>query len=243
MTDTATVALPPSPQIDVVGMARAVARNANVVNALTIDSAEMYEQAGIQLKRISEAAKQFDDQRKAIVTPINDSVKRINDLFRPTLEGLEAMRVKLKAAMTVWSDAEEARVAEERRVAEAQAEAERKRIEAEAREQAAALRAAGDDSGADEVVEQAAAEVNVISVPVVKAETPKVSGVSTRMVWTFEITDMKALMAEIVAGTNPLATEALVEACSKVIRQRVTAMRSDFKVAGIRVYQTKQIAG
>lgn len=47
------------------------------------------------LKRIKDRLKQIEEDRKSIVTPINDSVKKINAKYKPIKDFLELLKMKL----------------------------------------------------------------------------------------------------------------------------------------------------
>lgn len=81
---------------------------------------------------------EMEDERKALVKPLNDEVKAINDQYRSPVESVKAIMDELKRRLTTFAQAEEAerlrRAELARRAAE---EAERVAREAEAREREA----------------------------------------------------------------------------------------------------------
>lgn len=100
--------------------------------SITIDSPEMYQTAASELQAIKRKAKDLEAQRVDLVTPLNATVKKINDLFRAPLDFLNRAETTIKASMITFDKEQERRAAEERRKAEEAAAKERARIQAEA---------------------------------------------------------------------------------------------------------------
>lgn len=189
-----------------------------------IDSPTMYELAGEDLKRVKALQKEVEDKRTSITGPLNAAVKAVNDLFRAPKESLEQAEIKLKRAIGVWLTEQERQAAEARRKAEEEARAERERLaqqEREAQEAAAKaereaqeLQAAGDNEGAAKAIERAAAERQTVEIaqitasvvtvtPVVEAPA-KVSGISGRVSYVAEVTDLMTLVKAVAAGQAPI---------------------------------------
>ncbi len=129
-------------------------------NSIVIDSHEMYQIVAEDLASIKRRQKDLEEQRTGIVKPLNEAVKRVNDLFRSPMEFLTQAEATLKSKMLGYTQEQERlrrveevrlraeaekRAAEERTRLEAQrrADEERARIEREKleREHAAALEA------------------------------------------------------------------------------------------------------
>lgn len=192
--------------------------------AYVIDSTTMFELAGDDLKQIKTLQKEVEDKRTSITGPLNQAVKAVNDLFRPPKEYLDKAEATIKRAMVTWTTEQERLAAEARAKAEAEARAERERLAALEREQAEAARKAeaeaqaaaeaGDEQAAAEAMavaqaaqEQAAAAALtaqiVTVVPVVEAPA-KVAGISGRVTYSAEVTDLLALVKAVAAGQAPL---------------------------------------
>lgn len=103
-----------------------------VAQSITIDSPEMYQTAGSELQQIKRKAKDLEAQRVDLVTPLNATVKKINDLFRSPLDYLSRAEQTIKSAMITYDREQERKAAEERRKAEEAAARERARLQAEA---------------------------------------------------------------------------------------------------------------
>lgn len=179
-----------------------------------------YRLAADELKRIKGAAKKLDEVRKAITAPMDAAKKAVMDFFRGPSEQLTQAEGKLKAAMVTYQRELERKEAEERRAAEEAARAERERLEV------AAARAAdrGEFDRAASIETRAA---TVETVPVIRREAPKVTGVSFREAWKFEITDPLAIPREYLSIDE-----------SK-IRRVVQAMKGDTSIPGVRAYPEK----
>lgn len=121
----------------------------------TVDSDEMLEAAGDDLRAIKALQKSVETQRTAITAPLNQVLRAVNDLFRPAGEYLAQAETKLKGAMLTYTTEQQRKAEEARRKAEAEAAAERERQaaiqrqqEAIAREAAAAAAQAAQDAAA-----------------------------------------------------------------------------------------------
>ena len=100
--------------------------------SIVIDGPEMYQTAATELQQIKKKAKDFEAQRVDLVTPLNATVKKINDLFRGPLDFLARAEETIKGSMITYDKEQERILAEERRKAEERAAAERARLRAEA---------------------------------------------------------------------------------------------------------------
>lgn len=107
-----------------------------------ITTREEAKAGGIIIERTRITMAELEDERTAIVRPLNDEVKVINDKYRTPRESLDKMLGELRSKLTDF-----AKIEEEKRAAEAEVkrlaaeEAERKareaeRVEAEAKENA-----------------------------------------------------------------------------------------------------------
>lgn len=220
-------------------------------NALTsasdfvIDSPTMFELASDDLKQVKALQKEVEEKRTSITGPLNQAVKAVNDLFRSPKEYLDKAEATLKRAMVTWTTEQERIAAEARAKAEAEARAERERLAAIEREQAEAARraqeeaeaaaAAGDEQAAAEAMaaaqaaqEQAAvaaltAQVVTIA-PAVEAPA-KVTGISGRVTYSAEVTDLLALVQAVAAGQAPIE-------CLQADTKFLGAQARAFKKAG-----------
>lgn len=113
-----------------------------------IDSQELLDAAGDDLRAVKTLRNQAEAKRTSITGPLNQALKAVNDLFRPAITYLDEAERVLKGAMVTYTD-EQARIAREaRQKAEAEARAERERLEAEQREQERIAREAAEKAAA-----------------------------------------------------------------------------------------------
>lgn len=201
---------------------------------LVIDSPDMLQIAGDELREIKGLQKQVEEKRTSIVGPLNAAVKAINDMFRAPAEFLMQAESKLKRVMVTYTTEQERLAEVARRAAEARAAEERRRLAVIAAEQARiaaeaeakaleaqqiveAAVAAGDEEAAAQamqVVHQhadlaASAQAAAISAEVVTF-TPsvmpaqKVAGISGRVTYSAQVDDLAALIKAVAAGQAPL---------------------------------------
>lgn len=190
--------------------------------ALRIVSPEAYEHAGSLLKTIKGALRQIETQRTSITAPMNEALRNANAQAKAASAPFEAAEKRIKGAMITYSDEQERIRQEEQRKADEAARKQREKLEA----QAAKAAAAGKDDKAEQLEERAASVV----APMIQRETPRVSGVSTREVWKFEITDPSLIPRQYL------------EVDEAKIRRVVQAMKNDANIPGVRVYAERQLA-
>lgn len=189
-----------------------------------IDSHTMFELASDDLKQIKALQKEVEEKRTGITGPLNQAVKAVNDLFRSPKEFLDKAEASLKRAMVTWSNEQERLAAIARAEAEAVARAERERlaelerkqIEAarKAQEEAQAAAVAGDREAADramaeaELAQQQAAVTAMTAQVVTMAPTieapAKVTGISGRMTYSAEVTNLMELIKAVASGLAPI---------------------------------------
>lgn len=201
---------------------------------IVIDSPDMLQIAGDELREIKGLQKQVEAKRVSIVGPLNAAVDAINAMFKAPAGFLAQAESKLKQCMVTYTTEQERLAEVARRAAEARAAAERSRLaviaaeqarvaaEAEAKALAAqqvveAAVAAGDEEGAAEAMQVVRQHVDVASTAqaaVASAEvvtfTPtvvpvqKVSGISGRVTYSAQVNDLAALIKAVAAGEAPL---------------------------------------
>ncbi len=170
---------------------------------------ENYNNAGESLKTIKAKFKEVDELRKSLTKPLDDSKKRIMELFGKPLDFLTKAESAVKSAMIKWQQEQERiRLAEEDRLAEIQrkaaAELERKAKEAEAKIanlKTAEARANAEAKAAD--LRKQAAETVAIA-PAVVSKVEDVAGISTRKVWKFRIVDVNKIPREFLIPDEKL---------------------------------------
>jgi len=190
--------------------------------SLRIVSPEAYEDAGALLKTIKGALRQIETQRTLITAPMNEALRNANAQAKVASAPFEAAEKRIKGAMIAYADEQERLRQAEQRKAEEVARREREKFEA----QAAKAAASGKADKAEQLEERAAAVV----APVINREPPKVTGVSTREVWKFEVTDPS------------LVPRQYLEVDESKIRRVVHALQGDAGIPGVRVWSERQLA-
>lgn len=224
----------------------------SIALAYEIDSPEVYQMAGDELREIATKRKDIEELRKSLTRPLDESKKRIMDLFRQPTERLAEAEKLLRSGMLTFQRAEAERQAEERRKAEEAAAAEyaeAERREREAQEAAHAAQESGDAEAAAKAAmeaEKAREELETADIaPIaVQTESPKASGISTRTTYKAEVTDFKALVLAAAkraeAGDDFLL--GFLQADTKAISGAARSMREKLAVPGIRVYEDQSLS-
>ncbi len=227
MSDTTITHVVTLPELtDVRQRAQLVRREAE---ALAVDSEASQAQAVTLLTKIASAQKDAEAKRAALVKPLNDHVKGINDLFRqvmaPVVEADRLLRQKLLAYRN-----DQARKAKEAAdlAARQKAVADQIRLEAEAakrrgdeRQTAVLLNAAVDQYDAAKQIRAAAAP------PPATAKTD-VGAVTVRKRWTFEVVNLADVPRDYL----------------RLDEQKVTAViRAGVReIPGLRVFEVEEAA-
>lgn len=227
---------------------------------LIIDCPAMLEDNGQEMVAIQTKIKTVEDERKAMVAPINEAHAKVQAFFKkfsdPLTEALAIRKQKHGAYITEQNRiaaelqrkadeaaaAERARLAKEAAVLEAKAKEKEAKLRAEAEEAAAAGNAAqaarlkAEADARQEKAEEAAAELrtqaaSTVSAVVVPESSGKVSGVSKmKDNWQAVIED-----ADLVPREFMMVDTAKLNAYAK-------AMKDSAKVAGVRFVNNAQVA-
>lgn len=193
-----------------------------VGTAYSVASAADYQVAGDELKRVKDAQKKLDALRKSMTQPLDAAKKAILDFFRTPEEKLARAESGIKRAMLAFSEEEERKRREIQARAEAEARKERERLE----KQAAKAAEKGQVEKAAVLEQAAAATVAPIAMP----EPARVTGVSTREVWRFEVVDPALVPRDYLAVDE------------KKIGGVVRALKGDTRIPGVRVWSEKTLA-
>ena len=180
-----------------------------LAEAYVIDSPEVAEAAGEDLKRLTAEYKRVEEMRFAITRPLDEAKKQAMSAFKPYLDKIEAATSTLRQSLNRWLLAERKRVEEEdakRRQAEAEAAA-KVRAEAEAAERLFDKAIESNDAQlAEQAVAQAEAaqaEAEVLAVatsaPVERAQ--KLGGISQSSTWRTKDVNLHELVK--AAASNP----------------------------------------
>ncbi len=175
-----------------------------------IDSADMYEIAGEELRNAKANQKEVEAARVSITKPLNDALKAANAVFaKPAAKWLQA-EATIKSAMLTYKEKQDELAREAQRVADQAAKVQRFALMAEAAQafQAAQIAADAGDMDAHAEALEAAEAANTMSEVLTHTPTavaaPKVAGISTRMTYTANVSDLKALVEAVAEGNAPL---------------------------------------
>lgn len=248
--------------------ARIAEQTYELAQAYTVDSPEMYALAGEELRDIATKAKQLEETRLSLTRPIDESKRRIMDLFRGPLDRLKEAEGLLRQSMLTWKRAEDERIRKAQEEAERKAREEAQRLEAErraaeekeraARAEAEAAMKAGDEAAfaaaaqaaeaaaaareeAEEVAELAAVAPPV-NLPAMSA--PKATGVSSRATWKAEVVSLAELVKGAAAGLErgDDTLLAYLQADTKALGQVAKALKAQARIPGVRVYAEESLA-
>lgn len=216
--------MPPSLSTDeqVVALQPEVSKLTTFARALQIKTVEGYNQAADYLKSIKGMLKQIEDARTRITKPINESLREVNTQAREASTPLQTAESQIKRAMIAYADEQERIRREEQRKADEAARKERERIEAQARK--------AQDAGKAERAAELEQRAQTVVAPVVQREAPKVTGVSTRESWRYEVINLAAVPREYLCLDE------------KKVGGVVRSMKGDTNIPGIRVWPEKNIA-
>lgn len=171
-------------------------------NELVIKNQVYYEQAAIMLLSIKEKASELDSLRKSMTKPLDETKRKIMDLFRFPLDKLSKAELKIKNTMLNYMKEQE-RIRREQEL-KLQAEAEKKRKELE--EKAAKAREEGKEAKAEQYETKAE---NAVA-PVLAPRVDKVKGIVTKTIWRAKITNLGAIPKEYLIpnmeALNKIAT-------------------------------------
>lgn len=171
-----------------------------------IDCPELAECATEDLKEIKAYQKELEAVRKAIKGPLQEKVKLIDNYFRAPAEYLDGAEAELKRRIGEFFELERKKREEEeiaRRAAQEAEAARRAKAEVEAR-QRQSQHIPDAEQAEDADYEEVPAADSEPAAPMVAgygtASTPdtKLSGISERVTWKAEVTDMKAFLAYII---------------------------------------------
>ena len=238
------------PQLDKAGK---LAENSyEVALAVTIDSQEMLDIAGDELRSIVTRKKEIEELRLSITRPMDEAKSRVMDLFKVPTNRLVDAENLLRTEITRYTQ-EQARIADQRRRDhEAQLELERAQQEQIA-DQAAAEAEAARQSGDIEAAAVATARVEaaheaILSVdvapPVAVVHTAKTAGISSRENWKAEVTNFKQLV--IAAAERAKSGDdfllGFLDPNTKALSASAKSMKAKLSVPGVRVYNDPSLA-
>lgn len=202
---------------------RDVALTVEIVEAIQIDSPEMYAMAGEELVGVKAKIKTLTDQRLTITRPMDAAKKAVMDLFKGPISKLENAESVLKRGMLAY-DAEQRRIAA---AAQAQAEKEAAAARAVLQQQAEEAAREGDDVMA---MTLAATAEMVTAQPEQPVAAPAAKGVATTTRWTAEVTDKLEYIKHVLAARPDLIDTVQID--MKPLNQLAVALKDKFNIPG-----------
>jgi len=178
------------------------------VTAIVITTEDEYLSNCELTKKVTGYSKKVEQQRKAIVGPLNTEVKRINAYFYSARDPLKNLDEKLRKSLVDYTEEQKQKRLEAQRKADAEAEKQRLKLAAQAKKDEEKSQEAaenGDHVKAEDLhlratVRQDMAE-DVVPVVIPKA-IPKVKGISYRTDWSAKITDKKKFIEYCVQNNQ-----------------------------------------
>lgn len=199
--------------------------------AFVITTPEQYEAAVAELQVIKGKFKEVEGSRKELKKPLDEAVKKLQDFFRSPLDFLTKAESILKRKILDYQQEQERLRREEQARLDEQARKEQQKLAAQAHR----AEAAGKTEKA-EVLQQRAATVVA---PIAQTSAPRVTGLSTRKVYSVEITDIKALCKAVADGRVPAS---YVEANLKVLNAQARTLKTEFVCDGVKVIEGDSLA-
>lgn len=196
-----------------------------------ISSPVQYEEAGGMLKGIMAL-------KKKVAETFDPHIKRAYEAHRSLVSEkrtheapLEQAEQSLKRTMLSYQLAEE----QKRREAEARAQEEARKEREKLEAQAARAAAKGKTEKAEALQVAAAAVV----APVIPTSTPKLAGVSVRVTWRAEVTNLMDLVKAVAAGAVPLNA---LQADSTFLNNQARAMKDTLAYPGVKAVSESGLA-
>lgn len=195
-----------------------------------IQTSQQCEQAAEQLKAIKARAKDLEDARLAIIRPLLDAQRAINELFRGPEATLAAAEAMLKRSILAFQDIEEGRRRAAQVIAAEALRREREKLE----EKAAKAEASGGLEKAQALRTSAATLPLALPQPVTK-----LAGLATKSAWRAEVTDKAALVRYLAEHPEWLH---LVEVNITALNGLARSQKAALSIPGVRTVEEKQIA-
>jgi len=209
------------------------------VEACCVVDQETNEKAAEYLGGIKARLKRVDELRKELTQPLNDQIKKINNMFRPRIEDLKKIEEAVKAAICRYMDEQEHKANEEARKLREQQEAEQKKAQEEAAKIRLKSQKFEDEEQKKKLEEQAkkTEQLPFANIQVAKTAPTTVrtqnATISQKKVWCYTVID-EALLRKKRPEFFILDEKAL----SKYVRE----VREETEIDGIKIYQKSIIS-
>jgi len=217
--------------VETAELQRESASTLTVAKEFRVTTTAQYEEAGVKLKGIMAL-------KKKVAETFDPHIKRAFDAHRSLVAEkktheapLEEAERMLKKHMLAFQLAEEAK----RREAEAKAQEEARKAQEKLEARAAKAAEKGQVEKAAALQATAAAVVS----PIIPTTTPKLAGVSTRVTWRAEVTNLMELVKAVAAGSVPLNA---LQADTAFLNNQARAMKDTLAYPGVKAVQDVGIA-
>ena len=189
--------------------------------------------AGNLLVRVAATKKGIVEALAPAKSAAHAAHKAITALEARLIAPLDATRTSVQSAVIAWQQAERLRVQREQADLERVA---REQAEAAALEAALEAEALGDDETAAAIIEQP--QAFAVAAPIV-APPELARGVSMRTTWSCAVTDLRALLAHVLA--HPECT-GLVVADMQTLNALARAQKGHMSIPGVKVLATESLS-
>lgn len=185
---------------------------ASAAHVVEIHGVAELDEAALALTTLKGIIRTVEDSRKEVKAPVLEVGKRIDSVAKEYLEPLEAEAKRLSILVGSYQEAQRLKA---ERLRQEESRKQQAALEEMQRKQREAMEA-GDAESADAARAEAADKIAESQIAVMKAEGPKLSNVSTRGAWKFELVDIDALLGArpdlCVIEPNGAAIRAILKA-------------------------------
>ncbi len=197
---------------------------------IIIQNAEQQASALELLKGIRATIKKAKDKFKSIKDPMNAAKNAVLALEHEIIDPWEESEKIISTANSNYILAEKKRAEAEQREASRKIREEQERL---ALEEAQRLEDSGESAGAEQVLEKAIARP--APVVVIAPQTAKVAGITSRVNYSAEVSDLKALVEYCLS--KPELIEIYLTANSVAINQLARQRKGEFNMPGCKLVE------
>lgn len=176
------------------------------------------------LKKLKETAKAIDEREKEFTKPLNDTLKKIRDVFRPQKDAIDNMKSILERDKILPYQRELERRKREEAEREREKEAERLRLEREA-ELAKALEEKSitkkDAKIEEKIIEKEVKAVEQKEIKIDNSVKTSSGSMNIRKSWTFEIIDASQVDREYCEPSKALIDQAIKNGAREIKGLRI----------------------
>lgn len=187
-----------------------------------VTSRASFSLAGDFLRKLKTAQKTLEEKRVSITGPLNDSLRRINDLFRAPAKALTEAEQHLKLQMAAFETAQRQEEERQRREAEEKARQEREALEERARSAAA--------KGRTEQAQELSTRASAVVAEAPALAPARAAGIAFGEEWKFWVDD-----------PNLVPDEFWILDQAKIGRV-VRALKGDAKIPGVRIWSEPRVS-